>query len=157
LQSHRHFADDGIPGFHSNINTNLDPTDLTDADTFEELAHNFDLFLALVCDQANLDQLLDLPPGPEEPLAANQTEADNLETMSTVVIDQFPHSSAGAPIPGMGCAQESYQDMHADSVWAPFNSQCDWLFAQWAKIHGPTSLAVTQLLEIPQVRVRPAI
>ena len=77
-------------------------------------------------------------------------EAGNLETMSTVVIDQFPHGSTGAPIPGRA-QQESYQDMDVDTVWAPFNSRCDWVFAQWAKIHGPTSSAVTRLLEIPEV------
>ena len=95
-QSHRNFADDG------NINTNLDPTDLTDANTFEELAHNFDLLPAVIRDQANLDQLPDVPPGPEEP--ANQTEASDLEMAPIVVIDKFPHSSTGAPIPEMGCA-----------------------------------------------------
>jgi hypothetical protein len=96
----------------------LDPTDLTDANAFEELAHNIDPFPAVNHDQVNLDEGSYVPPGPEE--SANQMEAGILETMSTVVIDQFPHSSAGAPIPG--CAQESYQDTHADTVWAPFNS-----------------------------------
>jgi hypothetical protein len=115
-QSHTHFADDGIPVLDGDINMRLDPTDLRDADTFEELTHNFNLFPALVRDQAFLDQLLDLPPGPEEPLAANQTSADDLETMSTVVIDHFPHSTTGTPIPGMACAQDSYQDMQSDLI-----------------------------------------
>jgi hypothetical protein len=120
---------------------------------FEELAHNIDPFPPVNHDQVNQDELSYVPPGPEE--SANQTESRNLETMPTVVIEKFLHSSAGAPIPGH--AQESYQDTHADTVWAPFNSQSDWLLAQWAKINGPTSLAVTWLLEIPGVCVRPTI
>jgi hypothetical protein len=125
-----------------------DPTDLADADAFEELAHNIDHFPVVTRDQDNLDELPGDPPGPEEP--ANPTEASNLVTMSTLVIDQFPHTSAGAPIPGMARAQESHQEP-MNSIWAPFKSECDWLVAHWAKIHGPTSSAVTKLLEIPGV------
>ncbi|KAI9454588.1 hypothetical protein BJY52DRAFT_1205245 [Lactarius psammicola] len=42
-----------------------------------------------------------------------------------------------------------------DSVWAPFQSQCDWEFACWAKTCGVTASAVTDLLAIPEVRERP--
>ncbi|KAI9437037.1 hypothetical protein H4582DRAFT_2112014 [Lactarius indigo] len=37
------------------------------------------------------------------------------------------------------------------SIWAPFQSQCDWEIAHWAKMHGPTSSAVVSLLAIPQL------
>jgi len=101
--------------------------------------------------------LPDVPQDPEE--LANEIEAGNSEMTSTmVIIDQFPQSSAGAPIPGMvhrSLNQESQPDMHVDTVWAPFNSQRDWLFAHWAKVHGLMSSAVTQLLEIPKVMCFP--
>ncbi|KAI9430686.1 hypothetical protein BJY52DRAFT_1090380, partial [Lactarius psammicola] len=35
--------------------------------------------------------------------------------------------------------------------WSPFQSQCDWEFAQWAKQRGPTSSAVSELLAIDGV------
>ncbi|KAF8271908.1 hypothetical protein EI94DRAFT_1567196, partial [Lactarius quietus] len=37
------------------------------------------------------------------------------------------------------------------SVWAPFQSQCDWELAYWAKTRGPTASAITDLLAIPGV------
>src|ERR1700742_2251232 len=88
----------------------------------------------------------------------NQTNAGTLETTSTIVVDQFPSGNAGAPIPGMACGSSVYESceaMHTDSIWAPFKSQRDWRFAHWAKMHGPTSSAVTELLEIPEVRTSP--
>ena len=140
--------------FDSTTNESPDPADITDADVYEELAHD-DPFQVVTHDPAIPDELPDVPQDLEE--SANQNEAGNLGTIpkSTVVVDQFPHRSAGAPIPGIACgssAQGPHQDMHGDSVWAPFNSQRDWLFAHWAKTHGPTSSAVTRLLEIPGVR-----
>ncbi|KAI9429265.1 hypothetical protein H4582DRAFT_1827220 [Lactarius indigo] len=38
-----------------------------------------------------------------------------------------------------------------DAAWAPFRSQCDWEVACWAKMRGPSSSAVTELLAIPEV------
>ncbi|KAI9442877.1 hypothetical protein BJY52DRAFT_1206753 [Lactarius psammicola] len=38
-----------------------------------------------------------------------------------------------------------------DLIWAPFRSQCDWEIAHWAKMRGPTSTAVMELLAIPEV------
>ncbi|KAH9014404.1 hypothetical protein EDB84DRAFT_1277679 [Lactarius hengduanensis] len=40
------------------------------------------------------------------------------------------------------------------SIWAPFHSQCDWEIALWAKTRGSTSSALTELLQIPEVRDR---
>jgi len=155
--AHRPFADDDTPGFDNNTNQSLDPTDVTDADVYEELTHNIDPSQAAIHDQTILDKLPDVLQDPEE--LANEIEVGNSETTSTmVIIDQFLQSSAGAPIPGMVhrlSNQESQPDMHVDTVWAPFDSQRDWLFAHWAKVHGPTSLAVTQLLEIPEVMCFP--
>ncbi|KAI9436431.1 hypothetical protein H4582DRAFT_2112092 [Lactarius indigo] len=36
-------------------------------------------------------------------------------------------------------------------AWAPFQSQCNWEVACWAKMRGPLSSAVTELLAIPEV------
>ncbi|KAH9009002.1 hypothetical protein EDB83DRAFT_2509016 [Lactarius deliciosus] len=48
----------------------------------------------------------------------------------------------------------SHEDALNTSVWAPFHSQCDWEIALWAKIRGPTSSALTELLQIPEVTDR---
>ena len=75
--------------------------------------------------------------------------------MPAVVIDPFPSASAGAPIDGMSRGNpiyESQQGEDGDLIWYPFQSECDWLLARWAKMCGPTSSAVTELLAIPEVR-----
>ena len=72
-----------------------------------------------------------------------------------VVIDHFPFASAGAPLHGMPHRNHIYksqQGADGDSIWSPFTSQCDWLFACWAKMCGSTSSAVTELLAIPEVQ-----
>jgi len=74
--------------------------------------------------------------------------------MSDLVIECFPHGSPGAPIAGAhqgSTTYESTQAMLGDSIWAPFHSQCDWEVARWAKMRGPTSSAVTDLLAIKEV------
>jgi len=38
-----------------------------------------------------------------------------------------------------------------DNVWAPFRSKMDWSVAKWAKLRGPSSTAVTELLSIEGV------
>ena len=35
------------------------------------------------------------------------------------------------------------------NIYAPFSSQTDWEFTRWAKLHGPISTAVIDLLNIP--------
>jgi hypothetical protein len=140
-----------MPELDNNINASLDPTDVTDADMFEELGHNNTLSPAVIHgDQANWHELPNVPQAAEEP--TNQNKAGNLETISMVVIIQFPNHSAGTTVPGIAHA-ESSQGTHADLVWASFKSQCDWDFAYWAKINGPTSSAVTRLLDMPEVCV----
>ena len=85
-------------------------------------------------------------------------EAGYTEVMPTVVIDHFPFASAGAPLHSMPCGNPPYrsqQGVDGDSIWSPFTSQRDWLFARWAKMRGPTSSAVTELLAIPEVWTSP--
>jgi hypothetical protein len=84
-------------------------------------------------------------------------DAERLDTPSTVVIEEFPFGSPGAPIPDKPqgtpayASAASHQDVLADSIWAPFRSQHDWAIARWAKMCGSTSTAVTELLAIPEV------
>jgi hypothetical protein len=80
-------------------------------------------------------------------------EAGNTAAIPTVVIDRFPSVSAGAPIQGMPRGKSIYELQRdaGDSIWSSFTSECDWLFAHWAKTRGPTSSAVMELLAIPEV------
>ncbi|KAM6504098.1 hypothetical protein JOM56_001041 [Amanita muscaria] len=39
----------------------------------------------------------------------------------------------------------------SNNVYAPFHSQLDWEIARWAKIHGPSSAALTKLLQLEGV------
>ncbi|KAH9061974.1 hypothetical protein EDB87DRAFT_391243 [Lactarius vividus] len=48
-------------------------------------------------------------------------------------------------------AYEAMRNTLGDSVWTPFQSQRDWEVARWAKMRGPSSSAVTELLAIPEV------
>ncbi|KAH9059259.1 hypothetical protein EDB87DRAFT_1577735 [Lactarius vividus] len=48
-------------------------------------------------------------------------------------------------------AYEAMRNTLGDSVWTPFQSQHDWEVARWAKMRGPSSSAVTELLAIPEV------
>lgn len=88
-------------------------------------------------------------------MGGSEDPAANADTSPTVVIDHFLLGSAGAPIPGIPqgpLAHGSNQAADAESLWAPFNSECDWKFACWAKTRGPTSSAVTDLLAVEEVR-----
>jgi hypothetical protein len=131
----------------------MDPANITDADAFEELTQGVNGFIQTP-DQLAIDEDLEVLDTPTQP--TNQTNTGNVETTSSIVIiDRFPLGNAGAPISGMARGSslyESYNMMHAGSVWAPFKSQCDWKFARWAKLRGPTSSAVNELLEISAVR-----
>ena len=73
-------------------------------------------------------------------------------------IKHYPDKLAGAPVEGTratnydnclhGC------DVEWENLWAPFKSKLDWEFARWAKLYGPGSTAVTELLAIEGVSVR---
>ena len=76
------------------------------------------------------------------------------DTSSMVVVEHFLLGNAGALIPDIPqgpLAHELNQATNAESAWAPFNSECDWKFARWAKTRGLTSSAVTDLLAIEEV------
>ena len=127
----------------------FNPIDVTDADAFEALEHSNNMSMATVPDSFTVDE--DLGDLEEESV---QIGAEKLDTPSTVMIEEFTSGSLGAPIPNKPQGSSAYslhQDALADSIWAPFKSQCDWAIACWAKMCGPTSTAVTGLLAIPEV------
>ena len=70
-----------------------------------------------------------------------------------LTIDCFSRGSPGAPIPGALQGQSEYQShsVQGASLWAPFQSQCDWDIALWAKTRRPSSTALTELLQYPEV------
>jgi len=66
-------------------------------------------------------------------------------------ICSFPLQSAGLPIQNsVTGAYHQYQHKLSNktNMWAPFASQIDFEVAQWAKLRGPGSTALTELLEI---------
>jgi hypothetical protein len=42
---------------------------------------------------------------------------------------------------------------HDENIYAPFSSELDWKFARWAKLRGPGSTSVTELMAIEGVRL----
>ncbi|KDQ20398.1 hypothetical protein BOTBODRAFT_100224 [Botryobasidium botryosum FD-172 SS1] len=68
---------------------------------------------------------------------------------------KFTKGNAGAPIDGAHALPE-YEVLYARldghdpaNVYAPFTSEMDWKFAKWAKLRGPSSTAVAELLDMP--------
>jgi hypothetical protein len=90
------------------------------------------------------------PPGAPplvEALAQSLTE--------NYIIEPFPGDKAGAPLKQATASQSNFekywQQLNSDAEYAPFASRIDWEIARWAKIHGLTSNAVTELLKIDGV------
>jgi hypothetical protein len=78
------------------------------------------------------------------------------KTSLNAVVTHFPQGHPGAPVtslPQGSSIYESNQDRLGELLWAPFHSECDWEIVRWAKMRGPTSTAMTELLAIPGVRV----
>ncbi|KAF8494898.1 hypothetical protein F5888DRAFT_1795019 [Russula emetica] len=74
--------------------------------------------------------------------------------MSTHVVNGFPLSHPGMPIPDKPHGPSAYQSWQAtfmDSPWAPFQSERDWNMARWLKMRGQTSAAVMEMLALPGV------
>ncbi|KAM6491662.1 hypothetical protein JOM56_012906 [Amanita muscaria] len=73
-------------------------------------------------------------------------------------IEPFPGSYAGKPIQARGSEptyvnyidqlKASESESEAENTWAPFNPKLDWEIARWAKLRGPGSTAVSDLLSI---------
>jgi hypothetical protein len=71
------------------------------------------------------------------------------------VIKPFPGNTASMPVnsPAKQLGFTIYRSqLNGDSQYAPFASKMDWEIARWAKLQGPSSSAVTELLQIEGVR-----
>jgi len=91
---------------------------------------------------------------PEQILSAElEPPPENLPDMCPEVVEYFPYGKAGAPIDDMQGVSiyTSSQDTLGRSVYEPFQSECNWAFAHWAKMNGPSALSLTKLLAIPEV------
>lgn len=70
----------------------------------------------------------------------------------------FPKVSAGWPLESNPTAFATYEKKLGSSsttnIYAPFKSQIDFQFAHWAKVRGPSSTALTELLQIKGVSAR---
>ncbi|GJF00687.1 hypothetical protein PsYK624_169850 [Phanerochaete sordida] len=103
----------------------------------------------------------DVPVAPDAGEAGRRTlEANLREPTYSVRYGGF----AGAPIPAPVDAMPKEKIKHGftmygpppgepdDNIYAPFASRTNWLFARWAKMRGPGSTAMTELLRIPLVK-----
>ena len=136
-----------------------DPADVADADAYEELSHeNLTATPPTLPDQTTLPEVPEIPDlRQREDQTGENNQADLMSsqrTSASTVVDEFPFGSPGMPIPDRRRGSTVYElrQVSTDSPWAPFHSELDWTMARWMKMHGSTSRAVTQLLEMPGVR-----
>ena len=98
---------------------------------------------------------LEIPMEGDEQRALNDWTQAEEPLWNDPTIVPFP-GVAGAPVKNEG---RSNYDKYSDSidgsnnpnVWWPFASKLEWEFAHWAKMRGPGSTAVTELLNIEGV------
>jgi hypothetical protein len=159
-----HTSDDAsarLDAAHTSDTT--DAADTADADLLEEMANSLSSSTNPEPDQpAEAQTLAPLTPLPVEPqlptpVPARPTGPDtnSSDTSCQVIVKHFPHGRPGAPITGADKGVSIYhtsREAFGTSVWAPFHSQCDWELAHWVKMRGPSSSAMEELLEIPEVR-----
>lgn len=125
-----------------------DPADVADANTFEAMNQDQISSPTTVAPESSGPQS-SMPP-PDDTIESGTCDA---EARSTIFVDRFPHGHPGAPLSSEQVSVfESVQNGLGESIWAPFRSQGDWEIARWAKMRGPTSTALTELLAIPEVR-----
>lgn len=132
-----------------------DTADMTDADILEVLTQTE---TSRFLESNSTARIPEQTPSADSELPpenlSNPLEQSSPDPSPQVVVERFPYGNPGAPIDGMqgSTIYELSQEAFGGSVWAPFQSQCDWDVAHWAKMKGPGSSAVTDLLAIPNVR-----
>jgi hypothetical protein len=95
------------------------------------------------------------------PVPSNRHESHNRLSQKPVIqlFNDRPDRNAGAPLANMTkTSYETYQDAlpkanAVPNVWAPFASKIDWEIARWAKLRGPSSTALSELLRVEGVSV----
>lgn len=99
------------------------------------------------------------PPAAQSHAAESDTTRHRRQQPNYASVTIFG-GRAGEPIPLQHeeFTTTSFGDYHVNlsssesaSTWAPFLSQIDWEFARWAKLRGPGSTAVSDLLKIEGV------
>jgi hypothetical protein len=151
--------DSQITDDHGAVDSNEDLADQLDAEALEALQQLSNLpptNFGMASSHPKIDVFNDTqssaPPPPHSGVTVNSETSQSAG--SHVIIDLFPFGQPGVPIPTMQQSSSVYEATHnslGNSIWAPFQSQIDWEFAHWAKMCGPTSTAVTDLLAIPEV------
>ena len=92
---------------------------------------------------------------------SNWHESHNRLTWKPTIqlFNDHPDHNAGAPLEDMTkTSYETYQDAlpkvnSVPNIWAPFASKIDWEIAMWAKLRGPSSTALSELLNVEGVSV----
>jgi hypothetical protein len=100
------------------------------------------------------------PPVTANPIPSNRHESHNRlsQKPSIRLFNDRPSRNAGAPLANMNrTSYETYQDAlpkanTVPNIWAPFASKIDWEIARWAKLRGPSSTALSELLRVEGVR-----
>ena len=99
------------------------------------------------------------PEGPDESSDSSDpshSQASRLRAQERLraktYIDRFPGEFAGAPT-SKTPERTAYDEVESekDNKYFPFQSRMDWEIAHWAKMRGPTSTALTELLQIEKV------
>lgn len=103
--------------------------------------------------QSGSSQAQEMSAEEEAALAASRLQRDGAEQQ----LQYTPHkvmfpSPAGDPIGTSGSQNNAYASgiPTANNPYAPFVSRIDWEVARWAKLRGPGSTALTELLQIPE-------
>ncbi|KAM6489569.1 hypothetical protein JOM56_014988 [Amanita muscaria] len=90
----------------------------------------------------------------QDPTADNEVSRPEhrLSAPEEYKVEPFPSEQAGSPILFNSAIQSDFdsygQLLDSDNEYAPFSTKIDWEIARWAKVHGPSSAAVTELLKI---------
>lgn len=80
------------------------------------------------------------------------------DIQSVPIIVKFPNPAAGTPIQPVPSDESTYTQygknvsQSEENVYAPFASKREWEIARWAKLRGPGSTALSELLKIDGVR-----
>ena len=106
-------------------------------------------------DVLNDDEYIDVNTDPCQEETLNEpTSLNNHQGADNVFVKHFPSSNAGAAIyeGSIAADYDYYQKQCGNSKeYAPFASRMNWDIARWAKLHGITSTAVSELLGIKGV------
>ncbi|KAI0317280.1 hypothetical protein OF83DRAFT_157082 [Amylostereum chailletii] len=108
----------------------------------------------------SIDPAADSGEMPAQTPATEQRQCSSVFPSSNPIIVPFPLQTAGAPISQLRSPSEyEAQRMSNDTqgtgnIWVPFKSKIDWTMAYWAKMRGPSSTAMTELLQMDEIPQR---